>query len=125
MFRTDVDDLTKESRLLSGVVIYDDNIAITSCDTDTDSGYRVLASKVADKMLTIKDVEASFALVRIRNTVYISGRSNGNINVQLILEELGGGGHFDAAGAQAESTDIKEVLDMLKQSIDHYKKNNK
>lgn len=125
MFRTDVDDLTKESRLLSGVVIYDTDIAITSCDTDTDSGYRVLASKVADKMLTIKDVEASFALVRIRNTVYISGRSNGKINVQLILEGLNGGGHFDAAGAQIESSDIKEVLDLLKQSIDQYKKNNK
>ncbi len=125
MFRTDVDDLTKESRLLSSVVIYDTDIAIASCDTDTDSGYRVLASKVADKMLTIKDVEASFALVRIRNTVYISGRSNGKINVQLILEGLNGGGHFDAAGAQIESSDIKEVLDLLKQSIDQYKKNNK
>ncbi len=125
MFRTDVDDLTKESRLLSSVLIYDDDIAITCCDTDTDSSYRVLASKVADKMLTIRDVEASFALVRIRNTVYISGRSNGNINVQLILEELHGGGHYDVAGAQVESGDIREVLDRLKASIDQYKKNNK
>ncbi len=125
MFRTDVDDLTKESRLLSSVLIYDTDIAITCCDTDTDSSYRVLASKVADKMLTIRDVEASFALVRIRNVVYISGRSNGNINVQLILEELHGGGHYDVAGAQVESTDIREVLDRLKQSIDQYKKNNK
>ncbi len=125
MFRTDVDDLTKESRLLSAVVIYDTDIAITCCDTDTDSSYRVLASKVADKMLTIRDVEASFALVRIRNTVYISGRSNGNINVQLILEELHGGGHYDVAGAQVESGDIREVLDRLKASIDQYKKNNK
>ncbi len=125
MFRTDVDDLTKESRLLSAVVIYDNDIAITCCDTDTDSSYRVLASKVADKMLTIRDVEASFALVRIRNIVYISGRSNGNINVQLILEELHGGGHYDVAGAQVESGDIREVLDRLKASIDQYKRNNK
>ncbi|MBQ4324306.1 MAG: DHH family phosphoesterase [Clostridia bacterium] len=125
MFRTDVEDIAKESRLLSSVVIYDENIAIASCDTDTDSSYRVLASKVADKMLTIKGVEASFALVRIRNTVCISGRSHGQINVQLILEDLNGGGHFDAAGAQVDSTDIREVLDRLKASIDKYKKNNK
>ncbi len=125
MFRADVDDLTKESRLLSNVIIYDGDIAIASCDSETDSSFRVLASKVADKMLSIKDVEASFAVVRIRNHVHISGRSNGNINVQLIMEELNGGGHFDAAGAQIESTDIREVLDRLKASIDKYKKNNK
>ena len=125
MFRTDVDDLTKESRLLTNVSIYDGNVAITFCDTDTDSSYRVLASKVADKMLTIKDVEASFALVRIRNFVHISGRSNGNINVQLILESLGGGGHFDAAGAQVESMDVQEVIGRLRASIDAYKKNNR
>lgn len=125
MFRTDADELVKESRLLSQVDVYDDDIAIATCDTDTDGSFRVLASKVADKMLTIKNVEASFALVKIKNTVCISGRSNGHINVQLILEELHGGGHFDAAGAQVENAEIDDVVNLLKQSIDRYKKNNK
>lgn len=126
MFRMDLDDITKESKMLSGVEVFDGNIALTVCDTDTDSGFRVLAAKVADKMLTIRDVEASFALVLIRDTVYISGRSNGNINVQLILEDFHGGGHYDIAGAQVESTNIQEVKERLKQSIlDYKKKNNK
>ena len=126
MFRMDLDDITKESKMLSGVEVFDGNIALTVCDTDTDSSFRVLAAKVADKMLTIRDVEASFALVLIRDTVYISGRSNGNINVQLILEDFHGGGHYDIAGAQVESTNIQEVKEQLKQSIlDYKKKNNK
>ena len=124
MFRVDIDDITKESKMLSAVEIFDENIALTTCDTGTDSGFRVLAAKVADKMLTIKDVDASFAVVLIRNTVYISGRSNGNINVQLILEDFHGGGHFDIAGAQVEDATVQEVKERLKESILNYKKRN-
>ncbi len=124
MFRSEVDEMAKESKLLSGVQIYDGDIAIASCDGENDVGYRVLASKVADKMLTIKGVEASFALVKIKNSVFISGRSNGHINVQLILEELKGGGHFDAAGAQVEGKTIEEVQRMLLASVERFKQNN-
>ena len=124
MFRVDIDDITKESKMLSAVEIFDENIALTTCDTATDSSFRVLAAKVADKMLTIKDVDASFAVVLIRNTVYISGRSNGNINVQLILEDFHGGGHFDIAGAQVEDATVQEVKERLKESILNYKKKN-
>ena len=124
MFRMDIDDITKESRMLSSVEIFDDNIAIAACDTDTDAGFRVVAAKVADKMLSIKNVEATFALVLIRNTVYISGRSNGNINVQLILEDFHGGGHYDIAGAQVEGETVEAVKERLKQSILEYKKKN-
>ena len=110
--------------MLSSGEIFDDNIAIAACDTDTDAGVRVVAAKVADKMLSIKNVEATFALVLIRNTVYISGRSNGNINVQLILEDFHGGGHYDIAGAQVEGETVEAVKERLKQSILEYKKKN-
>ena len=71
-------------------------------------------------MLTLKGVDAAFTLVRIGDQIHISGRSAGVINVQLILEKLNGGGHFDVAGAQVRSDSIHSVLDTLKNSIDSY-----
>ena len=70
--------------------------------------------------LTLKNVEASFTLVRIGDEIHISGRSAGKINVQLILEKLHGGGHFDVAGAQVVSDSVEDVADMLKSAIDEY-----
>ena len=120
MFKTDAKDLAKEARFHTKITVYRDNIAISSCEGDTDETYRVIASKAADKMLTLKNVDAAFTLVSIGEQIHISGRSNGRINVQLILEKLKGGGHFDIAGAQIKSESITEVLDTLKESIDEY-----
>lgn len=120
MFKTSAAELSKESRFHTNITTYRGNIAISSCDGDTDSSYRVLASKAADKMLTLKGIDAAFALVRIGEQIHISGRSNGKINVQLILEKLHGGGHFDVAGAQVDSDSVIAVLETLKESIDEY-----
>ncbi len=120
MFKTSASELSKESRFHTNITTYRNNIAISSCDGDTDASYRVVASKAADKMLTLKGIDAAFALVRIGEQIHISGRSNGTINVQLILEKLHGGGHFDVAGAQVESASVIAVLETLKASIDEY-----
>lgn len=120
LFKTPASDLSKEARFHTAITIYRDNIAISSCEGDTDESYRVIASKAADKMLTLRDVDAAFTLVRIGEQIHISGRSNGNVNVQLILEKLNGGGHFDVAGAQVVSESILDVLEALKSSIDSY-----
>ena len=74
-------------------------------------------------MLTLRDIDAAFALVKIGDQIHISGRSSGTINVQLILERLNGGGHFDVAGAQVVSDSIMSVLETLKESIDDYFQN--
>ena len=120
MFKTSPQDLAKESRFHTNIIIYNTDIAISSCEGDTDESYRIIASKAADKMLTLKGVEASFTIVRIGEEIHISGRSNGKINVQLILERIGGGGHFDIAGAQIKSETVTNVLEALKNSIDDY-----
>jgi c-di-AMP phosphodiesterase-like protein len=120
LFKTDPEDLSKEARFHTSITIYKENIAISSCDGDTDDTYRVIASKAADKMLTLKGIEAAFTLVRIGDHIHISARSSGKINVQLILEKLGGGGHFDIAGAQVISESAVAVLERLKASIDDY-----
>lgn len=120
LFKTTADDLSKEARFHTAITTYKNNIAISSCDGDTDESYRVIASKAADKMLTLRGIEAAFTLVRIGEQIHISGRSNGKINVQLILEKLNGGGHFDVAGAQVVSDSVVGVLETLKSSIDDY-----
>ncbi len=120
LFKTSASDLSKEARFHTGITTYRGNIAIASCDGDTDASYRIIASKAADKMLMLRGIDAAFTLVRIGDQIHISGRSNGSVNVQLILEKLHGGGHFDVAGAQVESDSVKRVLDTLKASIDEY-----
>ena len=120
LFKTDPKDLAKEARFHTAITVYRNSIAISSCEGDTDETYRVIASKAADKMLTLKDVKAAFTIVSIGEQIHISGRSDGSINVQLILESLGGGGHFDAAGAQLGSVDMKEATSRLKTAIDTY-----
>ena len=120
LFKASADDLSKEARFHTSIITYHGNIAISACDGEADNSYRVIASKAADKMLTLRGIEAAFTLVRIGDQIHISGRSNGEINVQLILEKLGGGGHFDVAGAQVVSDSITLVLETLKASIDTY-----
>lgn len=120
LFKTPPADLSKEARFHTSITIYKDNIAISACDGETDESYRVIASKAADRMLTLRGIDAAFALVKIGEQVHISGRSNGLINVQLILEPLHGGGHFDVAGAQVVSDSVVAVLETLKSSIDNY-----
>ncbi len=120
LFKADPEDLSKEARFHTSIQMYENQIALACCEGKTDETYRVIASKAADKMLTLRGVSAAFTLVRIGDQIHISGRSSGKINVQLILEKLRGGGHFDVAGAQVVSDSIDEVLETLKKSIDEY-----
>lgn len=119
-FRAGLDDFTREAKFESNVTIYRGAIAI-ACSTGAGSAAdRVAASKAADKLLTVKDVSAAFAVVSIDGAVHISARSTGVINVQLILERLGGGGHFDSAGAQIKNAELDAALKNLKGAIDDY-----
>jgi len=120
LFKTEADDLKKEARFHTAITTYRGNIAISCCEGETDETYRVIASKAADKMLTLKGIDAAFTLVKIGEQIHISGRSNGSVNVQLILEKLNGGGHFDVAGAQIVNESVMNVLETLKASIDDY-----
>ncbi|MBP3591037.1 MAG: DHH family phosphoesterase [Clostridia bacterium] len=120
LFKTDPKDLSKEARFHTSITMYRDCVAISSCEGETDASFRVIASKAADKMLTLKNVEAAFTLVRIGDQIHISGRSTGKINVQLILEKFHGGGHFDVAGAQVVADSTLSVIETLKAAIDDF-----
>lgn len=120
LFRVDADSFYKESRFIGAIQIYRGNIAISCVEGDTDQSYRVIAAQSADKMLSINKIEAAFALVKIDGTTYISARSKGTINVQLILEKMSGGGHFDVAGAQVNEEPVQSVLSQVKRCVDEY-----
>lgn len=119
-FYEDFDNYMSEAKFNSNVTMYLDRIAITESDGSDPSFDRVAAAKAADKLLNVKGVDASFALVKINDKIHISARSNGNINVQIILEKMGGGGHFDSAAVAIAGMDMKSVLYNLKAAIDEY-----
>lgn len=119
-FHEDFDNFMSEAKFNTNITMYLDRIAITESDGSDPDFDRVAASKAADKLLTVRGVDASFALVTINDRIHISARSNGKINVQLILEKMGGGGHFDSAAAAISGTDMKAVLYRLKDAIDAY-----
>ena len=123
-FSEDLSDYISEAKFGTNVspyrYNYKHNILITKSEGTGSPNDRTAAAKAADKLLSVRGVDASFALVKIGDGVNISGRSNGKINVQLILEKLNGGGHFDVAGARIEETTLEEATEKLKEAIDEY-----
>ena len=117
-FFADLDSFVTESKLGSEVRLYRERIAITVYEGDGSPNDRIAASKTADTLLTVQSIDAAFVLIRTDDSIVISARSNGKINVQLILEQLGGGGHFDSAGAQLKNAVSREVIEKLKTAID-------
>ena len=123
LFRESYSDYMREARFRSNVEIYREKIAITVVEDETASiADRIIAAKAADNLLMVDGIQASFAAVRIGDTLHLSARSSGKINVQLIVEELGGGGHFEAAGVQMKDKSADEMLIALKSAIDKHLK---
>jgi len=119
--KTSLDDYVREGRFRQNVMIYRNVAAITCPQTEqgeTGPADHVIAAKAANNLLSVAGVEASFALIRVGETIHISARSHGRINVQLILEQLHGGGHYESAGAQLNGCTMKEAVEMLKEAID-------
>ncbi len=117
LFKNDLDDCIRLSKIISSAQLYRDNIAIVACE-DTGKDLQVLVAKAADELLNISGVEASFVIARLGHKIIISGRSLDTINVQLILEQLGGGGHITIAGAQLNDVDIDFAVQRLHEAID-------
>ncbi len=80
----------------------------------------VIVAKAADELLNISGISISFVLGKIGNDIYISGRSLGDINIQIVLESLGGGGHMNIAGAKVSDATMDDVVEKLEESIEKY-----
>ncbi|MCQ2427382.1 MAG: DHH family phosphoesterase [Clostridia bacterium] len=121
-FYNDYSGFVTETKLESSVRLYRDRIAITVDDLDGDRPFtgddRVSLANAADSLLTVRNVDAAFSMLVNGDSALISARSGGKINVQLIMEKLGGGGHYDSAGAQISGKSPREVIQKLKHAID-------
>ena len=117
----ELDDFRSEANFETNVTMYRKYIALALNENEDNPPIaRVNASRAADRLLTVSGVRASFAFCRIGDSVHISARSQGKINVQLILEKVGGGGHFDSAGAQIKGVDVSEAALRVREAIDQY-----
>ena len=117
LLQNDFQDTMAKYQIIRSSRLYRQDIAIAALNTGTT---RVLATQAADELLNISGISASFVLYPDGDTVFVSARSIGTANVQMILEPLGGGGNTATAGAQLKNTTVKEALDRLVASIDKF-----
>ena len=118
-FQSDLESYNKIAEIVKKAEIIYDTIGISTYDL-AEKDANLICAKAADELLTIGNITASFVLGILDNKVCISGRSIGDINVQMILEKLGGGGHITLAGAQLEGKTIEEAKTELIQKIQEY-----
>ena len=119
-FQADLESYNMIAEIVKSVEITNDTIAISVYDNENDENANLICAKAADELLTISDITASFVIGKIGEKVFISGRSIGDINVQIILEKMGGGGHITLAGAQLEGFTLEEARDELIIRINEY-----
>lgn len=117
MFQSDLQSMISRYDIIRRAELYHGDIAIAALDQECD---RVIAAKAADEMLTLQGVRASFVLYRKDDGIYISARSLGEINVQVLVETLGGGGNSTTAGGQCSGMTVAEAKATLLRAIDKY-----
>jgi c-di-AMP phosphodiesterase-like protein len=117
IFQSDLQSMIARYAIIRRAELYRDDIAVAALDEEYD---RVTAAKAADELLTLKGVQASFVLYKKGDGVYISARSLGEINVQVIMESLGGGGNSTGAAAELKERTVSDVKDQLLAAIKDY-----
>lgn len=122
MLQNDLDTYINVSNVVRNAEIVHKNIAI-STSLATIKNAQLISAQSADQLLSLSGISAAFVLTEFNNSTYISGRSLTDVNVQIILERLGGGGHFTVAGAQLSNTSVDEAKLLLKNAISDYIEN--
>ncbi len=118
-FKNDMASYKAKATAVKNCDIYRESMAIGVCPSDVENP-TVTAAQAADELLDIAGIRASFVLTQIDGTVYISARSFDDMNVQVIMEKIGGGGHMSVAGAQVQDSSPEEAIEKLKAAIDIY-----
>lgn len=118
-FQSNLESYNQIADIVKNAEIINDTIGISIYKED-DKNANLICSKAADELLTISDITASFVLGKSGEKIFVSGRSVGDINVQVILEKLGGGGHITVAGAQLEGMTLEEAKQELIIRINEY-----
>lgn len=119
-FQSDLESYSVIADIVKKAEIVNDSIGISTYNDEKDKNSNLICAKAADELLTISDITASFVLGHMGEKICISGRSIGDINVQVIMEKMGGGGHITLAGAQIEGLTMEEAKTELIIRINEY-----
>lgn len=117
LFYDSMDDFKAKAEAVRGAEIIEGRFALAVCPSAGVENPTVIAAQVANELLDVRGVVGSFVLVDINGTIYISARSKGDVNVQLSMERMGGGGHMNIAGAQIENSTIEDTRKKLTMTV--------
>ena len=116
-FRTDMEEYIAKSKAISTAEVFMDGFILAECAADSVGSPTVLGAQVANELMDINNVKASFVFTDYNNQIYISARSIDEVNVQVVMEKLGGGGHMSVAGAQLTGCTIEEAKQKVKEVL--------
>jgi len=117
MFREDAADYLAKAEAIHNAEIFENYYAISECDSANTASPTLVCAQAANDLLNIKGIKASFVLTLYNDVIYISARSMDEVNVQTIMEKLGGGGHRSVAGAQIKEGSIEDAKNLVKKVL--------
>lgn len=117
LFNDSMEEVVAKAEAIRTTEVIDGRYAVALCPQMMISNPSIIAAQVANDLLDVQGIEASFVLVDVAGKVYISARSTGDVNVQLVMERMGGGGHMNTAGAQIVGADPEDVKKKVKLTI--------
>ena len=112
MLRNDMDAYKARAEAVRHAEVYRGQFAISVCPADKIESPTIVGAQAANELLGIRGIRASFVMTEYENQIYISARSIDEVNVQTIMEKLGGGGHMNVAGAQLRNVTLGEARSM-------------
>ena len=118
MFRENLKDYKAKAEAVDRAEIYRESFAISVCNADGTESPTVVGAQAANSLLEIRGIKASVVMTPVGDKIYISARSIDEVNVQVMMEKLGGGGHKAVAGAQLKDVSVEEARDQVKEAID-------
>ena len=121
MFQDDMQTYRNRTRVVQQAQMIWDGVALAVCPEEMPNA-SLIAAQAADSLISIRGINASFVLARMGERIMVSGRSLGEINVQVILERLGGGGHLTVAGAQLDNVDMDGAVKLVTNEVRNYLK---
>ena len=117
IFRDDLESYRVKAEIISNAEVFREEYAIAQCVNDEIDSPTIIGAQAANELLNINNIKASFVLTEYLGKIYVSARAIDEVNVQIIMERLGGGGHINTAGAQFQHTDMDEAIANLKEVI--------
>ena len=114
MFRSDLAEYRVRAEAIQNTQLFMNSFAIAPCNTDNCASPTIVGAKIADDLLDINGMKATFVLTAYEGKIYISARSIDELNVQVVMEKLGGGGHISSAGAQLTDCTLHEAADKIR-----------